>query len=210
MTRAEERQRNRETILRAAIDIVMTRGIDSASIAEIAEASGLTAMSVYRYFGSKQAIIVSVANARLKDYLDEHMRRCEAEKTPNESGFDAFSRIVFAYIDTFKAHPEYVRFLQEMTAYSLREGLTDEVEYLHFGVQGSHLQKPAFEALQRGVADGSVRDEIDLLAVSRTLTNLLTGGVHYCMMIDESTQFDILRETARMIVYYVRKKEKEK
>lgn len=165
----------------------------------------MTAMSVYRYFGSKQAIVVSVANARLKDYLQEHRQRCEAVKVPNENGFEAFSRIVFAYIDTFEAHPEYVRFLQEMTAYSLREGLTEEVEYLHFGVQGSHLQKPAFEALQRGVADGSVRDDINLLAVSRTLTNLLTGGVHYCVMIDEETQFDILRETAAMIVYYVKK-----
>lgn len=204
MTRSEERQLNREAILRAAIACFLEAGIDKTSVNDIAERSGLTAMSVYRYFGNKQKIAVSVANALLKNYLTEHLKRCEAAKKVNERGFDEFSRIVLAYIETFEAHPEYVRFLQEMAAYSLRESLTEHIDYMQFGMQETHLHKPASEALERGLRDGSVRKEIDLQRVNQTLSNLLTGGVNYRVLIDEKTQFDILRHTAEMIIYYVK------
>ncbi len=204
MTRAEERQLNYRTILTAAVDCFLAEGIDKTSVNDIAQVCGLTQMSIYRYFGTKQAIAVAVANHLLQEYLAEHRRRCEDAQRSKESGFDEFSRIVRAYIDTFEAHPDYIRFLQEMTSYSQREELTDQLDYMHFALLDSPLNKPAGDALKRGIADGSVRKEIDLLRVGQTLTNLLTGGVNYRILIDERTQIDILRHTAEMIIYYIK------
>ena len=75
---------------------------------------------------------------------------------------------------------------------------------MHFALPDSPLNKPAYQALQRGIEDGSVRKEIDLPRVSQTLTNLLTGGVNFRILIDERTQMDILRHTAEMIIYYIK------
>ncbi len=204
MTRAEERQLNYRTILDAAIACFLAEGIDKTSVNDISKKCGLTQMSIYRYFGSKQAIAVAVANRLLQDYLSEHRDRCEALRRNDESGFAEFSRIVRAYIDTFEAHPEYIRFLQEMTVYSQREALSDQLDYMHFALLDTPLNKPANEALTRGILDGSVRSEIDLLRVGQTLTNLLTGGVNYRILIDDRTQIDILRHTAEMIIYYIK------
>lgn len=204
MTRAEERRQNYDTILRAAISCFLIDGIDKTSINDIAQQSNLTPMSVYRYFGNKQTIAVSAANLLLKEYLAEHSTRCEQAKKDNESGYEEFARIVRAYIDTYEAHPEYIRFLQEMTAYSLRESLSEQIDYMHFGMLESPLNKPAYAALERGISDGSVRKEIDLPRVGQTLTNLLTGGVNYRILIDDRTQMDILRHTAEMIIYYIK------
>ncbi len=204
MTRAEERRLNHNAILRAAIDCFLSDGIDKTSVNDIALRSGLTPMSVYRYFGNKQTIAVEAANRLLQEYLAEHISRCQSAFTQYESGFDEFARIVRAYIDTYEAHPEYIRFLQEMTAYSLRESLSDQLNYMHFAFPDSSFNRPAFSALERGQADGSVRKEIDLQRVSQTLTNLLTGGVNYRILIDEQTQMDILRHTAEMIIYYIK------
>lgn len=204
MTRAEERQLNYSTILNASIDCFLEEGIDKTSVNDISLRSGLTQMSIYRYFGNKQAIAVAVANQLLQKYLAEHRQRCDQAKVDHETGFDEFSRIVRAYIDTFEAHPEYIRFLQEMTAYSQREELSDQLDYMHFAFLDSPLNKPANDALKRGLSDGSVRQGIDVARVSQTLTNLLTGGVNYRILIDESTQIDILRHTAEMIIYYIK------
>ncbi|MBE6927755.1 MAG: TetR/AcrR family transcriptional regulator [Ruminococcaceae bacterium] len=205
MKRDEERKQNRTLILQAAIDCFLNEGIDKTSINDIALRSGLTQMSVYRYFGSKQSIAVETANELLKQYLAEHAQRCEATRRDGENGFEEFVRIVHAYIDTYEAHPEYIRFLQEMTAYSLRESLSDQLKYMQFAFLESPLNKPAHAALSRGIDDGSVRNDIDLARVSQTLTNLLTGGVNYRILIDERTQMDILRHTAEMIIYYIKK-----
>jgi len=204
MTRAEERQLNYSTILNASIDCFLVEGIDKTSVNDISLRSGLTQMSIYRYFGNKQAIAVAVANQLLQKYLVEHRQRCDQAKVDRETGFDEFSRIVRAYIDTFEAHPEYIRFLQEMTAYSQREELSDQLDYMHFALLDSPLNKPANEALKRGLTDGSVRQGIDVERVSQTLTNLLTGGVNYRIVIAASTQIDILRHTAEMIIYYIK------
>lgn len=204
MTRAEERKHNFNAILSAAIDCFLTEGIDKTSINDIAQHSNLTPMSVYRYFGNKQSIAVAAANHLLHEYLQEHQDRCNQAASSNESGYDEFARIVRAYIDTYEAHPEYIRFLQEMTAFTLREPISEQINYMHFGMQDSPLDKPAYNALERGIKDGSVRSEIDLQRVGQTLTNLLTGGVNYRILIDESTQMDILRHTAEMIIYYIK------
>ena len=204
MTRAEERELNYSTILRAAIDCFLAEGIDKTSVNDIAQKSGLTPMSVYRYFGNKQAIAVAVANHLLREYLNEHTQRSASLRIENESGYDEFARIVRAYIDTYESHPEYIRFLQEMTAFSLREAISEQIDYMHFALPDSPLNKPAYQALQRGIEDGSVRKEIDLPRVSQTLTNLLTGGVNFKILIDDRTQMDILRHTAEMIIYYIK------
>lgn len=111
----------------------LAQSIDKTTIAEIAEDADLTPMSVYRYFGSKQAIAVAVANHLLDAYLAEHSARCEATRSgAPENGYETFSRVLGAYIDTYEAHPEYIRFLQDMAFYALREQLTESVRYMCF------------------------------------------------------------------------------
>ena len=57
-----------------------------------------------------------------------------------------------AYIDTYEAHPEYIRFLQDMAFYALREQLTESVRYMCFSRPvATGLDKPGREALVRGI-----------------------------------------------------------
>ena len=176
MTQKELREQNRAAVIRAAQGRFLAQSIDKTTIAEIAEDADLTPMSVYRYFGSKQAIAVAVANHLLDAYLAEHSARCEAARSgAPENGYETFSRILGAYIDTYEAHPEYIRFLQDMAFYALREQLTESVRYMCFS---------------RPVATG--------------LVNLLTGGVNFRILIDEATQMKIIRSSAEILLYYVK------
>lgn len=75
MTQKELREQNRAAVIRAAQWRFLAQSIDKTTIAEIAEDADLTPMSVYRYFGSKQAIAVAVANHLLDAYLAEHSAR---------------------------------------------------------------------------------------------------------------------------------------
>ena len=154
MTQKELREQNRAAVIRAAQGRFLAQSIDKTTIAEIAEdAEFLTPMSVYRYFGSKQAIAVAVANHLLDAYLAEHSARCEAARSgAPENGYETFSRILGAYIDTYEAHPEYIRFLQDMAFLdALREQLTESVRYMCFSRPvATGLDKPGREALVRG------------------------------------------------------------
>ena len=206
MTQKELREQNRAAVIRAAQGRFLAQSIDKTTIAEIAEDADLTPMSVYRYFGSKQAIAVAVANHLLDAYLAEHSARCEAARSgAPENGYETFSRVLGAYIDTYEAHPEYIRFLQDMAFYALREQLPESVRYMCFSRPvATGLDKPGREALVRGMEDGSVRRDLDLEMVYLNLVNLLTGGVNFRILIDEATQMKIIRSSAEILLYYVK------
>jgi AcrR family transcriptional regulator len=58
--RARARERVREDILLAAAGVFARRGYAAATLAELAEAAGFAAPSLYRYFGSKEEIFRSL------------------------------------------------------------------------------------------------------------------------------------------------------
>lgn len=205
MTREEERSTNRNAVISAAIKLFLRDGIEKTTVSQIAEEAMLSSMSVYRYFGTKQSIAVAVANHLLQEYLEEHRRRCTEGERPDETGHDAFARIVQAYVATYEAHPEYVDFLQDMGSYSMREGLSYDLDYMQYGsIHVDNIDRPARLALSRGLSDGSIRKDINIQSVGLILANLLTGGVHFRGLINEQQQTDIIRSTAEMIIYYTK------
>ena len=205
MTREQERITNRNAIISAAIKLFLRDGIDKTTVSQIADEAQLSSMSVYRYFGTKQSIAVAVANHLLQEYLEEHRLRCAEGEHPEETGHQAFARIVRGYVATYEAHPEYVDFLQDMGSYSFREGLSYDLDYMQFGsIHVDNIDRPARLAMSRGILDGSIRKDINIESVGLILANLLTGGVHFRGLINEQQQTDIIRSTAEMIIYYTK------
>ncbi|MDP5227938.1 MULTISPECIES: TetR/AcrR family transcriptional regulator [Arthrobacter] len=57
--RAEKAQENRERIIRAATELFVRHGYGQTTIAEVAEAAGASAETVYKAFGNKAALLRS-------------------------------------------------------------------------------------------------------------------------------------------------------
>lgn len=55
-------------VQRAAMDLFEARGFDDVSVADVARAAGVAPRSVYRYFGTKEGIVLW--NASDEDFLD--------------------------------------------------------------------------------------------------------------------------------------------
>ena len=68
--RALRKQRTRESILKAAQDVLLRRGYDRASVEEIAANADVAVGSIYTYFGSKEGLF--------RAFLDEALREDEA------------------------------------------------------------------------------------------------------------------------------------
>jgi AcrR family transcriptional regulator len=73
--RAEKHERQRTAVEATALELFVAHGFDAVTVDEIAQAAGLSRATVFRYFGSKEAILF--ANhprelASLHRLLDEH------------------------------------------------------------------------------------------------------------------------------------------
>jgi AcrR family transcriptional regulator len=76
--RERARERARQDILLAAADVFARRGFTSATLADLAEAAGYAAPSLYRYFSSKEEIfrsLVGFVEGELRATFEEPVER---------------------------------------------------------------------------------------------------------------------------------------
>lgn len=70
--RSRKKAKRRDEIIAAAKDLFATNGIDTTTMAEIAERAGISVPTVFNYFGSKDGVLIALicegtAEARAKD-----------------------------------------------------------------------------------------------------------------------------------------------
>jgi len=78
--RERTRERARRDILESAAQVFARRGYAAATLAELAEAAGYAAPSLYRYFGSKEEIFASLlalVSAELQEAFDAPVDRSQ-------------------------------------------------------------------------------------------------------------------------------------
>jgi TetR/AcrR family transcriptional regulator, transcriptional repressor for nem operon len=88
----EATAQSRERILSAASKVVLERGIEATSIADVMQAAGMTNGGFYRHFRSKDEMIAAAIRAAFDDIADRFDRRLRQHGAP---------AAVEAYVDEY-------------------------------------------------------------------------------------------------------------
>ncbi len=178
----------RDEILDAAAELVTEHGVDALNLNDLAAQAGFgNAASLYRYFASKNEILLALAHRGL-ERLGAHMARVPQDLAPAEQ----LVEICLAYIDYARAHPAERRLLLT-TAAAIAPGeraaiLPDEFVERMFGL------------IRAAAAEGSVmaRDDADLFAILHAGWALAQGMAEYDTLYDEPER-GILRARHRAV-----------
>ncbi len=73
--RPEQKKARRDAILAAALSLLDDSGLESTSLSAIARASGISKANIYRYFESREAILLEVTLDEVQAWLEEITRR---------------------------------------------------------------------------------------------------------------------------------------
>ena len=136
-------QKNREIILKGALDVFSAHGFRGATIDQIAEAAGLSKPNVLYYFGSKDEIHRTLLTALLDVWLDP-LRRLDPAGDPLEEVL-AYVR---AKLDLSRDYPRESR----LFANEVLQGAPHLSEIL--GGQLRDLVDEAVATLSGWIADG--------------------------------------------------------
>jgi AcrR family transcriptional regulator len=100
----------RNSLIRAALDLVAERGVEGFSLREAARTVGVSASACYRHFADREELLAAVAHEGL-DTLAENMRAAAAPYG-GANAFDAVRRFWAyseAYVDFAIGHPAHFR-----------------------------------------------------------------------------------------------------
>ncbi len=164
--RRGEGDRTRQAILRAAEELLIESGSqEQVNIRAVAERVGLTPPAIYRYFSDKDHLLFEACGQYFDDFEDEVIN--PVLRTTDDV-IEALRRIAEGYVRFGLHHPEHYRIMFMLHHDHTPEQYADDrvVETGSFGSTAA--------LVQRGVATGQLRGDLDVAA----LTWALWAGLH--------------------------------
>lgn len=148
-----EKQKTKQRILDAALELFSTQGFEATSIAQIADAVGVRKASLYSHFDSKQDILDCLIESIMEGY-SKHSVRSLADRVGDELDPDGVVRLVTEQI-RYTVHDEHVSRARKMlTIEQYRSPQLAELK-----TQRSYTDVLAFaeELMERLVSKGKLR-----------------------------------------------------
>lgn len=158
-------KRRKSEILRAAAKCFAAKGVHQASMQEICDTAGISAGALYRYFESKEAIIVALAD-------EERAENAEliAHLSAADDIVDGLCEVVPEIIAVLR-NEQYGRLAIEIGAEATRNPVIAEV----FERNESELRRALSDALERGQKCGAVDPALDVQAMVFLVLALFDG-----------------------------------
>ena len=163
-----ERKRREHEIISAAEAVFSELGFEDATMSDIAQEAELSKGTLYLYFQSKEELHFAVGLKALNMVTEYIAQKISPEKTGMENVQEALP----AYLEFSEKYPTHYRAILEFQSSKL-EKISAEDKSKIFD-KGS----PLFllrDMLSKGVADGSLRSDIDPMQLVAVLWSQLTG-----------------------------------
>ena len=224
MKRSEEREYNIRRVIHTAQMLFIADGISATPISRIAEAAGLTPTSLYRYFRNKDALVFAAWRDALAtffadnkdalvfaawrdalatffaDFMEQYAREAATCKT----GYEKFVVCMHIYFSIYDAQPEWYDYTREMFSAYSEKNTGSDVNNVFWKYYDKEIPVPALKALREGVADGSIRPDVNIYAVYQCLLNAYTGTTIYENVSFGVSPVDVVQFTGELLVNYIK------
>lgn len=138
-------------ILATAAEMFARKGIRSTTVREIADAVGVLSGSLYHYFDSKDAMVQDI----LMRFQDAIRIRYGEVLARDEGPAQSLRDLVLASLQVAREQPDATAIYQNELQY-----LRETPRFKEVQAAASEVQRVWLGVLERGVADGSFRDDI--------------------------------------------------
>jgi AcrR family transcriptional regulator len=116
LTRKERQAHTRDRLMRSAATVAGRRGLERASLDEVAEHAGFTKGAVYANFESKEGLFLALLDAHFSERLDELDRILSTEDDPDRQAREAAEGLM----RSLDAEPDWHRLFFEFAVYAAR------------------------------------------------------------------------------------------
>ena len=165
----------KQKILNAAENLISKNGITDTTIAEIAGRAKVADSHIYLYFKGKEGLLFALAQMRIKEAYDQIEEQLIGIKDP----VSQLSRIIWHSLNYNDNHPGYVRILFD--CFTKKEFY--ETPAYH---QGKKLAKVFLDILERGVAEGVFREDVNMRIMQLVILGIIDQESVSRIMINDS------------------------
>ncbi|MFL6022608.1 MAG: TetR/AcrR family transcriptional regulator [Marmoricola sp.] len=194
-TQAQRRAESERRLLDAAAALIVERGIEGTSLAEIGRVAGYSHGLVHQRFGSKEALVERLNTEAVRMFTARTLSAVGSTR-----GLAALRIVADTYLDLVQAEDPLGRL--HLVVWS--EAVARASDRRSYRVTWDRYFRSAFaQLILDAAADGTVRDDVDVDAMSMVVVGLLRG-VALQLMLDPAsatpqTRAAVLDHLTRML-----------
>jgi AcrR family transcriptional regulator len=173
----------------AAAELFAERGLDGATMSDIAEATGIPRATLYYHFEGKEAVFAGIC-ARVFDEFEEAI--AVALSGPG-SAAERLDRVVRAQLGCYAAHPAAFRAIHLDLGRALRRA-----EIVERAARA--YVRPVAKLLEEGAADGSIRPVRKTRTVAAALLGAMATVAEQTVMSSDEQSIAELHEAMLLLV----------
>jgi len=151
-----EKERRCNDILDAAEKVFFSKGMEEATMEDVAEKAELSKGTLYLYFKNKQELYLGITKRGL-EILTEMFHDAMAQ---SGKGIEKIKAVGRAYFEFSKKYQDYFQAMVYFDA-NVKEVNLEDPNAMACAQQGKRALQFCVDALETGITDGSIRPDID-------------------------------------------------
>jgi AcrR family transcriptional regulator len=170
-----EKEKRRQAIIEAAEKVFFTKGIEPATMDDVAEEAELSKGTLYLYFKNKDDLLHAIVHRGL------HILYTRFEKVAAgpELGIEKLQAIGKAYIGFFQEDRNHFDIMMHKDPNQIElDDIEENPNIACCKETGDRIFSLLVKVVETGIADGSVRPDLEPLKLAITLWGQLSGVFH--------------------------------
>lgn len=209
--------RRRNVVLEAAFNLFSERSIESVTMNDIADASGVGIATVFRYFGTKLELCVELGGLKWKAFGKEVEKAFFKENVMKMSAYEAMEFYIDRYVNLYVNYKPLLRYNSDFFYFATHqtESREEAINSLNTYLGSLFSFSKAFHLVYvKAEKDHTLRTDIpeDQLFITSmyillSLTQRLASGLIYPGKDDEEMSSAMLALTKDMLLSYLKPRE---
>jgi len=173
---AVEMAAKNQRILEKGFVIFAETGIERVTMKDVAKAAGIGIASLYRYYSTKQELVLAIGTWAWQQYVAEQMAKLGKAEEQKKTGAERLELYLNAFLDLYRNHKDLLRFNQFFNVYLQSEHIPLD-KLRPYNTLIGKLEERFALSCQAGQEDGTLRKDLSEEEIFSTVTHLMLAGV---------------------------------
>lgn len=154
------KEKRKEEVIAGAIEVLKEKGIDNTKITDIAERAEIGSATIYRYFNTKPELVIEAATKYWEVEMGCLYATINQELYGELNGLDKVKCLLGVFVELYKNHKEFIRFVEDFDNYIVREKVPiEKLELYEKNI--TFLKEFMFMAMEEGKKENLIEETID-------------------------------------------------
>ena len=166
----------REHILEEGFRLFSRKGIETVTMPEVAQASGVSRATLYRYFPDKTELVMAISTWKWEEYITSWRSALKEEERARMTAADQFGFFLDSFINLYRHHQDILRFHYSFYSFIRLENPPDEKK-LGYTRLIDGLLASFHQLYEKGMRDRTIRTDLPERMMFSALFHILLATV---------------------------------